>query len=365
MNKTFIALSLASIFAAPAFCAVEVKQSEIEEFIKENKVSVMTDSSGADYFIANGEVVAKYTELENGTIAAEGIYEDQGKAIAINVDKFGNGKIAAVEGNNAIVTDIKVTPRNGVRPEPKPDPRITNIKVSEIETAFDEMQLAVDNNGKVTRHGEEVGKVVADNDAYYAVKTTDLQGNDVTVVVDKETGIVVTNQTKDGEVNTDIAGVIVDDSITPEPTPTPVPPAPHATEELEKIWDAGNHAYNEAGQAYSDLDSRIEGNTKRIDSLEQDMVKMGNKMLDLEDRMDGVVATSHAVTNARPMVQDAGEFAMGVGIGAAGSKQALALGGAYQFNSNWSASTTVNYETAGKRSKSQLSAGAGLHYRFK
>ncbi|GAL32336.1 hypothetical protein JCM19240_5767 [Vibrio maritimus] len=133
----------------------------------------------------------------------------------------------------------------------------------------------------------------------------------------------------------------------------------------QKVEEAAGRAYADAVTDYNSLDSRITDNTKKIAGLETEMKKMGDKMLDLEDRMDGVVATSHAVTNARPMVQDAGEFAMGVGIGAAGSKQALALGGAYQFSQNWSASTTVNYETAGKRSKSQFSAGAGVHYRFK
>ncbi|MCG9788817.1 YadA C-terminal domain-containing protein [Vibrio mediterranei] len=137
------------------------------------------------------------------------------------------------------------------------------------------------------------------------------------------------------------------------------------TEVDARIDKAGKAIYKEAAIAYNDLDSRVNSNSNRISGLESQMKKMGDKMLDLEDRMDGVVATSHAVTNARPMVQDAGEFAMGVGIGAAGSKQALALGGAYQFNANWSSSMTVNYETAGKRSNSQVSAGAGVQYRFK
>lgn len=53
-----------------------------------------------------------------------------------------------------------------------------------------------------------------------------------------------------------------------------------------------------------------------------------------------------------------------MGVGAAGSKKALAFGGAYQINDAWSVSTTVNYETKGKYSKHQLSAGVGAQVRF-
>ncbi|GAL18852.1 high-affinity choline uptake protein BetT [Vibrio maritimus] len=152
-----------------------------------------------------------------------------------------------------------------------------------------------------------------------------------------------------------------------EPRPEPETPSVDDAKDYvdTRISGAAGQIYKDGAQAYSDLDNRIASNTARIDTLEQDMKAMGNKMLDLEDRMDGVVATSHAITNARPMVQNEGEFALGFGMGAAGSKQALAFGGAYQFNQSWSASTTVNYETAGKRSTSQISAGAGVHYKFK
>ncbi len=145
---------------------------------------------------------------------------------------------------------------------------------------------------------------------------------------------------------------------------------------IEEIYKAGDAAAKWAERvadgAYTELDTKIAGNsarigenTKRIDGLESEMKAMGDNMLALEDRMDGVVATSHAVANARPVLSTAGEYGVGVGMGASGSKKALALGGAYQINANWSTSMTVNYETAGKRTKSNLSAGAGVQYKFK
>ncbi|MFA0441007.1 YadA-like family protein [Vibrio sp. 10N.286.49.B1] len=41
------------------------------------------------------------------------------------------------------------------------------------------------------------------------------------------------------------------------------------------------------------------------------------------------------------------------------------MGGAYRFNESWSASFTTAYETAGKQTKADFSAGVGAHYSFK
>ncbi|AYV24179.1 YadA C-terminal domain-containing protein [Vibrio mediterranei] len=106
----------------------------------------------------------------------------------------------------------------------------------------------------------------------------------------------------------------------------------------------------------------IQENKQEIANLRNDLVKQGEEM---KERYDGVKATMHAVTNARPVAYDVGEFAIGAGIGAAGSKQALAIGGAYRFNESWSGSFTTAYETAGKQTKADLSAGVGVHYSFK
>ncbi|MGI9885684.1 YadA-like family protein [Vibrio chagasii] len=80
--------------------------------------------------------------------------------------------------------------------------------------------------------------------------------------------------------------------------------------------------------------------------------------------MDGIRASLHAVTNARPFVTN-GEFAIGAGVGFAGSKEALALGGAYGINESLSVSGTFHYETSGKYSSSDVAGGVGLQYSFK
>ncbi|MDN3614183.1 YadA-like family protein [Vibrio gallaecicus] len=83
-----------------------------------------------------------------------------------------------------------------------------------------------------------------------------------------------------------------------------------------------------------------------------------------QEQMDGIRASIHAVTNARPFVTN-GEFAIGAGVGFAGSKEALALGGAYGINEKLSVSGTLNYETSGKYSSSDVSGGVGIQYNFK
>ncbi|MDO6497705.1 YadA C-terminal domain-containing protein [Photobacterium sanguinicancri] len=106
----------------------------------------------------------------------------------------------------------------------------------------------------------------------------------------------------------------------------------------------------------------------RIDNLEKtfnDFAEETNRRFsEVDEQMDGIRAGLHAVTNARPYVAT-GEFAMGAGVGFSGSKEAIALGGAYGINSQLSVSGTFHYETSGKYSSSDVAGGVGVQYRFK
>jgi len=99
-------------------------------------------------------------------------------------------------------------------------------------------------------------------------------------------------------------------------------------------------------------------------SFEAMAAEYNGKFKEHEEQMDGIRASLHAVTNARPFVTN-GEFAVGAGVGFAGSKEALALGGAYGINENLSISGTFHYETSGKYSSSDVAGGVGLQYNFK
>ncbi|MFA0441008.1 hypothetical protein BCU70_00390 [Vibrio sp. 10N.286.49.C2] len=74
---------------------------------------------------------------------------------------------------------------------------------------------------------------------------------------------------------------------------------------------------NKNTASIADNTAAIAQNSGRIDNLEVALKQQGEEM---KERYDGVKATMHAVTNARPVAYDVGEFAVGAGIGAAGSK---------------------------------------------
>ncbi|WP_375753722.1 YadA-like family protein [Vibrio sp. HN007] len=173
---------------------------------------------------------------------------------------------------------------------------------------------------------------------------------------------------KIGQIKVDDAGNVIVEERSGN-SGTPVKPAGNVIDDAanaisaevdKRIAEAGASVEQDASRYANTVDL----NSKRIDSLEQSMREMGNKMLVLEDRMDGVVASAHAISNARPVLSSAGQYGVGVGVGAAGSKQAIAVGGAMQFSENWSGSMSVNYETKGKRSSDQFSAGVGAQYVF-
>lgn len=107
---------------------------------------------------------------------------------------------------------------------------------------------------------------------------------------------------------------------------------------------------------------------ERITALENDfkvMAEENNRRFNEQDeKIDGVRAGLHAVANARPFVTS-GEFAIGAGVGFSGSKEALALGGAYGINEQLSVSGTFHYESSGNYSSSDVAGGVGVQYSFK
>ncbi|MDD9154908.1 YadA-like family protein [Aliivibrio sp. S4TY2] len=107
---------------------------------------------------------------------------------------------------------------------------------------------------------------------------------------------------------------------------------------------------------------------ERITSLENEfkaMAEENNRRFNEQDeKIDGVRAGLHAVANARPFVTS-GEFAIGAGVGFSGSKEALALGGAYGINEQLSVSGTFHYESSGSYSSSDVAGGVGVQYSFK
>ncbi|MFA0309833.1 hypothetical protein BH581_08330 [Vibrio splendidus] len=289
MKKTIIALSLASVFAAPAMAQSfsydkESVEKSVAEYAKAHNLNIV---NGEDYGIVEdktGHVIGELTVDDNGVVQ---------------------------------FTKFKDHDRNDGKP-------------LEVDTVI---EFKPTDNNRVDVTVDDGSNWKPNND----------------VIVEDTTPDVV----KPIHIENEEAEKIIDDA------------ANAISKEVDKrIGTAGAAAYNEASAYATATDAKLANHESRIGSLEKDMQAMGNKMLVLEDRMDGVVASSHAITNARPVLNSAGQFGMGVGMGAAGSKQAIAIGGAYQISDNWSGTMSVNYETKGKVSNDQLSAGVGAQYIF-
>ncbi|CCN69247.1 YadA C-terminal domain-containing protein [Vibrio nigripulchritudo] len=91
--------------------------------------------------------------------------------------------------------------------------------------------------------------------------------------------------------------------------------------------------------------------------------EMNERFDEQSEQIHGIRAGLHAVTNARPFVTT-GEFAMGAGVGFSGSKEAVALGGAYGLSDRVSISGTFHYESSGKHSSSEVAGGVGVQFKF-
>ena len=82
---------------------------------------------------------------------------------------------------------------------------------------------------------------------------------------------------------------------------------------------------------------------------------------ELDTKMDSVMASTHAINNARPFLSGAGKTSIGIGMGYAGDEGAVAVGIAHSFTESWSASMTLNVTTG---SHSEVSSGAGVQFQF-
>ncbi|WP_192890011.1 YadA C-terminal domain-containing protein [Vibrio bathopelagicus] len=145
----------------------------------------------------------------------------------------------------------------------------------------------------------------------------------------------------------------------PEPTQPPMDNSPE-----RPAPDYGDTP-DISGPTEAERSSALEMSQAELQSSFEAMATEYNaKFNDHAEQMDGIRASLHAVTNARPFVTN-GEFAIGAGVGFAGSKEALALGGAYGVNEQLSVSGTFHYETSGKYSSSDVAGGVGVQYNFK
>lgn len=107
--------------------------------------------------------------------------------------------------------------------------------------------------------------------------------------------------------------------------------------------------------------SAIASNLRSINTNTQSINTLFGHVSRLDTRLDGLIASSHAIANARPYLSGKGQTAIGMGIGVARGAKALSIGVAHSFTERLSASFTVSATNGTNR---ETSGGAGVQYNF-
>lgn len=152
----------------------------------------------------------------------------------------------------------------------------------------------------------------------------------------------------------------------PHPDQSPTPPI-EAAPEHPTLPEPDNGIPEVPERPTPQLPSNpIENNPTddRLNHLEGLAAEYDYRLNQQAEQMDGIRASLHAVTNARPYATNS-ELAIGAGVGFSGSKEAVAIGGAYGLSDQVSLSGTFHYESSGKYSSSDVAGGVGLQISFK
>ncbi|MGR6862951.1 YadA C-terminal domain-containing protein [Aliivibrio salmonicida] len=126
-------------------------------------------------------------------------------------------------------------------------------------------------------------------------------------------------------------------------------------ESVEQFVKSGQSLteYGYASQA------QMQQQTASIDANAANIDELFNVTADLREDLELQGARNMAAISARAFTTVEGEVSVGVGLGGSGSENAMAIGGAYQINANWSANTTIAFDTG-----SNVDYGVGVHYAF-
>ncbi|CAH1546054.1 YadA_anchor domain-containing protein [Vibrio jasicida] len=152
----------------------------------------------------------------------------------------------------------------------------------------------------------------------------------------------------------------------PRPDLPPTPPI-EAAPEHPTLPEVDNGVPHVPDRPTPQLPSNpIENNPTddRLNHLEGLAAEYNYRLNQQAEQMDGIRASLHAVTNARPYATN-GELAIGAGVGFSGSKEAVAVGGAYGLTDQVSLSGTFHYESSGKYSSSDVAGGVGVQISFR
>ncbi|MGF1698208.1 YadA C-terminal domain-containing protein [Vibrio lamellibrachiae] len=152
----------------------------------------------------------------------------------------------------------------------------------------------------------------------------------------------------------------------PPPADGDLPPV--ETPDLPIVTPVPGEVGNGTVQSYAEQAQEVYAKTQAATDAQQDAAiasntlsinDLYNQVDRLDEKMDGVMASTQAVTAARPYMGANQTNAIGVGLGHAGDAQSMAIGYGHRMNENWTANANVSITTA---SDTDVSVGAGVGY---
>ncbi|MDD9194459.1 YadA C-terminal domain-containing protein [Aliivibrio sp. S3MY1] len=117
----------------------------------------------------------------------------------------------------------------------------------------------------------------------------------------------------------------------------------------EAVQELVSYGYSSTAVAQQQSES-IADNAANID-------KLFNVTDELREDLELQGARNMAAISARAFTTEEGQFSVGAGLGGSGSENAMAIGGAYQINAEWSVNSTVAFDTG-----SNVDYGVGVNY---
>lgn len=379
MKKSIIALSMLAAFGVQA--NTNTYDIKIENASKHREAGVnLVDSNGTTINVAVEEAGATTSNAGGLFLRKDGVIVDDRGITTGKLDK---------DGNFEIYRDYSMNRNDGKALEIDTKGRFS-VNGTEVKFTEDSRNDADNHNsGRADSMAAEVERLVKDKKVVSIDGDRDNAGIQISganlkelkeeyaKLSDKEksqVAKVIQDKIEKGAIS------IKNDSSRPDDNVV-VPDDEKARIEIErnkaKIDDlykqadaATKYAIDEVAKEYTSAAKHVAKQDARISTLEQDFSKMAERQDALEKRvdkvekkMDSVMAGVHAVTNARPFVQN-GQTAVGVGTGFAGSAQSVAIGAAHSFDdSAWSMSASMNV-TTGSGVKTDVSGGVGAHYVF-
>lgn len=319
------------------------------EFTIEQKVSAINklSTSSNEFFIQDGKLFVK--SGKNGE--SREVSQDEIKLAKQLIVKEAQKRSEPIDGINPPATDLPNIPVT--REEAIQYIVDGNVQVKNAKNLDKAVKFRMNNEDKYEFTAEQkvaaVNKLTG-NDRYSVQTSADGSKH----LIDNETGHAYTPEQAESMAKEARTKIIAEAQKRAETTPPEGSLPPVENPEQPPVIEPDNEAVKKAVQ---NLASHGYSSQANIDTNAANIDELFNITADLREDLELQGARNMAAISARAFTTEEGEFSVGVGLGGSGSENAMAIGGAYQINANWSVNTTIAFDTG-----SNADYGVGAHY---